>query len=132
MLETGKKLLASGMGKGVLGCIGIMLAIWVLQGGCFGSNDSANAHVTERNVDSPVTKNSTENAPPPINGFQDSTNQDLRYARKDPGGAWVKRIVDWTGFVGSYTSIDVDSSGNVYISYQDEVANDLKVASGAP
>ena len=64
--------------------------------------------------------------------YQDFSNRDLRYARKDPGGAWIRRLVDEIGLVGSYTSIDLDSGGGVHISYEDESSNDLKVASGTP
>ena len=77
MLETGKKLISSATGKGILGCMGIMFGIWAFQGGCFGSNDSESSSITDGNESSPVTGDSTDTrnplgSPPPINGFQDS------------------------------------------------------------
>jgi hypothetical protein len=64
--------------------------------------------------------------------YYDAANQDLRYARKDPGGAWVLRLVDSAGNVGLYSSLAVDGSGVVNIAYRDETNRSLKVASGAP
>jgi hypothetical protein len=64
--------------------------------------------------------------------YYDAANQDLRYARKDPGGAWVLRLVDSGGDVGRYASLAVDGLGIVHIAYRDETNRSLKVASGAP
>lgn len=64
--------------------------------------------------------------------YYDAMNQDLRYARKDPGGGWVLRLVDSTGDVGRYASLAVDGSGVVHIAYRDETNRSLKVAWGAP
>ncbi len=64
--------------------------------------------------------------------YHDATQADLRYARKDPGGAWVRRLIDSGGSVGTETGIAVDGSGAVHISYHDATNGDLKIASGAP
>ena len=57
---------------------------------------------------------------------------DLRYARKDPGGAWVTQIVDVTGEVGWFTSIAVDGTGAVHVAYYDYTNSAIKRASTAP
>ncbi len=57
---------------------------------------------------------------------------DLRYARKDPGGIWVRRLLDALGNVGTHTSIALDANGIVNIAYRDESNADLKIAVGAP
>lgn len=64
--------------------------------------------------------------------YYNGTTQDLKYARKDPGGAWVRRTLDQNGMVGTHTSTAVDGSGAVHISYYDDTNDDLKVASGMP
>ena len=64
--------------------------------------------------------------------YYDMTQGDLRYARKDPVGAWVRRLIDSAGDVGTETGIAVDGSGVVHISYHDVTNGDLKIASGAP
>ncbi len=64
--------------------------------------------------------------------YYDGGARDLRYARKDPGGGWVLRLLDSAGDVGSYASIAVEASGAVHITYRDETNQDLKVALGAP
>lgn len=64
--------------------------------------------------------------------YYESTDGDLRYARKDPGGAWVRLVLDAMGNVGAYTSIAVDVNDVVNIAYLDESNQDLKLAVGAP
>lgn len=64
--------------------------------------------------------------------YYDRTTGDLRYARKDPGGVWLKRILDTSGDVGRHTSISVDANGGIHIAYQDWTNLDLKRVSGAP
>ena len=64
--------------------------------------------------------------------YYDELNRDLRYARRDPGGAWVLRLIDSGGDVGGYTSLAVEDSGIVHIAYRDETNGDLKVAAGSP
>ena len=55
--------------------------------------------------------------------------QDLKYAT-NASGAWVTTTVDGSGEVGEYTSIALDSSGKVHISYYDYTSGDLKYAYG--
>jgi hypothetical protein len=64
--------------------------------------------------------------------YYDATSKDLRYARKDPGGPWVRRIIEAVGDVGSHAAIQVDGSGKVYIAYRDETRRSLRVAIGTP
>jgi len=64
--------------------------------------------------------------------YYDATRKDLRYARKDPGGPWVRRIIEAVGEVGSHASIAVDGTGKVYIAYRDETNRRLRVAVGTP
>lgn len=64
--------------------------------------------------------------------YYDLTNGDLRYARRDPGGAWVRRSIDVANDVGRFPALAVDDSGAVHISYYDVTAGDLKRARGAP
>jgi hypothetical protein len=64
--------------------------------------------------------------------YYDATRKDLRYARKDPGGPWVRRLLDAVGDVGSFTSITVDAAGGVAVAYRDETNRRLKIARGAP
>jgi len=60
-------------------------------------------------------------------GYYDIENTNLKYAAFN-GSGWEISTLDSTGDVGYYTSIDTDSSGNVYISYRDSTNQDLKVA----
>ncbi len=58
----------------------------------------------------------------------DATNYDLKYAT-NASGAWVTSTIDSAGDVG--TSIAIDSSNNVHISYYDyydDTNADLKYA----
>ncbi|HVE40904.1 MAG TPA: fibronectin type III domain-containing protein [Planctomycetota bacterium] len=64
--------------------------------------------------------------------YYDATRKDLRYARKDPGGAWVRRVIEAAGDVGSHASIGVDGAGRVTIAYRDETNRRLRVAVGRP
>jgi ribosomal protein L40E len=61
--------------------------------------------------------------------YYDSTNGDLKYAAWStqilPPG-WLINTVDYTGDVGQYTSIALDSSGHSHISYYDKTNGDLK------
>ena len=63
--------------------------------------------------------------------YYDSTNKDLKFARStDYGNTWLftnLKTVDFTGDVGTYTSIAVDGL-NIYISYYDITNGDLKLA----
>jgi hypothetical protein len=63
--------------------------------------------------------------------WYEALNRDLRYARKDPAGPWVHRILDAAGDVGQYPSI-VASDGVVRIAYHDASSQDLKRAFGSP
>ncbi len=53
---------------------------------------------------------------------------ELKYAT-NTSGAWVTTAVDSSGRVGLYTSIAVDASGKVYISYYSETNYDLNPSS---
>ena len=64
--------------------------------------------------------------------YYDATRQDLRYARRDSGQPWVRRLLDATGDVGSHVSIAVDAAGGVAVAYRDETNRRLKIARGAP
>jgi hypothetical protein len=64
--------------------------------------------------------------------YYDETRGDLRYARKDPGGPWVLRLIDAQGDVGNHASISLGSSDHVYVAYRDATNHCLKVAFGAP
>ncbi len=64
--------------------------------------------------------------------YYDATRKDLRYARKDPDGAWVRRVIEAAGDVGSHASIAVDAGGRVTIAYRDETNRRLRVAVGTP
>ena len=63
--------------------------------------------------------------------YYDVTNGDLKFARSDDSGAtWPPanlRVVDSSGEVGKYCSIDC-SGDNVYISYYNDTVNKLKFA----
>lgn len=60
----------------------------------------------------------------------DPANNELRYATKDESEDWIVTTVDGDG-VGWYSSIGVDSEGNVHISYYDNVNRSLKYATNA-
>jgi hypothetical protein len=64
--------------------------------------------------------------------YYDGSNRDLKYARKDPGGSWVRKVLDAAGDVGSHASIALDPAGKVHIAYRDETNQQLKVATGTP
>lgn len=64
--------------------------------------------------------------------YYDSTHGDLRYARKDVGGTWVRRSIDATGDVGRYPSIAVDAAGKISIAYRSETRQCVKLAQGSP
>lgn len=64
--------------------------------------------------------------------YYDQERQDLWYARKDPGGSWIQKLVDAGGDVGSHVSIGVDASDTVHFAYRDETNFHLKAAVGAP
>jgi hypothetical protein len=73
--------------------------------------------------------------------YYDSSNRDLRYATSrdvTPGTdscgntGWDCEIVDSAGDAGEYTSIAIDPSDNVHISYYDDSNYDLKYAANAP
>ena len=57
-------------------------------------------------------------------------NDDLKYAT-NATGSWVTETVDSSGIVGRFTSIVLDSSDNVHISYRDDTNFDLKYATNA-
>ena len=58
------------------------------------------------------------------------TSMNLRYATNVSGG-WVTETVDDTALVGEYTSIALDSSNKVHISYFDSSDGNLKYATNA-
>ena len=63
--------------------------------------------------------------------YRDTTNGDLKYATCSSGctsaSNWDIVSVDTTGYVGTYTSIAIDSNDAVHISYRDTIAvGDLK------
>lgn len=64
--------------------------------------------------------------------YYDATTRDLKYARKDPGGSWVRKVLDVQGDVGAHASIAIDAAGAVHIAYRDETNKQLKVATGTP
>jgi len=55
---------------------------------------------------------------------------DLKMGRHD--SVWGTFTIDQAGDVGDYTSIKVDRSGGVHISYYDATSGDLKYAAGTP
>jgi hypothetical protein len=64
--------------------------------------------------------------------YTDATNRDLRYARRDPGGPWVRRVIDAQGDVGFNPAIAANASGVIFIAYRDETFKRIKVAIGSP
>ena len=64
--------------------------------------------------------------------YYDSTNRDLEYATCSSGcttaSNWITTSVETTGVVGYYTSIAIDSTDAVHISYFDNTNDDLKYA----
>ena len=64
--------------------------------------------------------------------YFDSTNRDLEYATCSSGcttaSNWITTSVETTGVVGYYTSIAIDSTDAVHISYFDNTNDDLKYA----
>lgn len=65
-------------------------------------------------------------------GYLDNTNDDLKYATCAAACAmavnWQTVTVDAAGFVGYYTSLTVDGSQGVHVSYHDGSAQDLRYA----
>jgi len=64
--------------------------------------------------------------------YYDATHGDLRYARKDLNGIWIRRLLDAVGLVGSYASVSVNSTGVVSIAYRDDTNRSVKLAQGNP
>lgn len=58
-------------------------------------------------------------------------NSGLRYARKDPGGSWVKVPLDTTT-APAWISLALGSGGMIHVAYQDFTAGRLKVMSAKP
>lgn len=65
----------------------------------------------------------------PLIAYEDHTNHDLRFARRDGGASWTLTTVDPADWVGADTSIAVDPNGAVTIAYMDGLNNDLLSAS---
>jgi len=67
---------------------------------------------------------------PPMShiSYYDTTNGDLKYAKRTGATSWQIDVVDSAGNVGQCTSIALDSSGKPHISYYDETNQDLKYA----
>src|SRR5437667_55015 len=67
--------------------------------------------------------------------YYDETNGDLKYATCaascTTAANWQSVAVDQSGFVGPYTSLGVDGSGRVHVSYHDGTNGDLKYTSYA-
>lgn len=60
--------------------------------------------------------------------YQESLYTTLRYASRLPGGAWTHQLVDATGNVGGFSSIQTAVSGNVFIAYGDATNARVKLA----
>lgn len=58
-------------------------------------------------------------------------NSGLRYARKDPGGSWVRVPLDTSGGV-NWVSLGLGSGGMIHVAYQDTSAPRLKILSAQP
>ena len=63
-------------------------------------------------------------------GFHFNNVDALKYAT-NLSGSWEITTIDSNGYVGGYTSIAIDSSGKVHISYYDYTNLDLKYATNA-
>jgi hypothetical protein len=66
--------------------------------------------------------------------YFDATNRDLKYATCAAAcatAAWQAATVDAAGDVGGYTSLAVDGSGRLHVSYEDATNRDLKYATCA-
>lgn len=63
--------------------------------------------------------------------YYDATRRDLRYARKDGNGPWVRRLIDAVGDVGAHASMVAESSGRVTIAYRDASSGQIKLAEGS-
>jgi hypothetical protein len=67
--------------------------------------------------------------------YYDDTNRDLKYAacpaRCDLAHNWRAATVDAAGSVGLYTSLAVDASGRLHVSYEDRTNSNLKYATCA-
>jgi hypothetical protein len=55
----------------------------------------------------------------------------LRYRRRDPGGAWVERVLDDSTPVGD-VALALDASGHPHIAYQLSALKKLRLTSGNP
>ncbi len=64
--------------------------------------------------------------------YYDATHQMLWYARKDPGGSWIRFTLDASGDVGSHASLALDAAGAIRVAYRDETLKRLRLAVGAP
>lgn len=58
-------------------------------------------------------------------------NSGLRYARKDPGGSWVKLPLDTTTGV-AWIAMGLGSSGMIHLAYQDFTYSRLKIMNAKP
>jgi hypothetical protein len=67
--------------------------------------------------------------------YEDATNGDLKYATCavacGTAANWQAATVDAAGTVGRYTSLAVDGSGRLHVSYEDATNGDLKYATCA-
>lgn len=73
----------------------------------------------------------------PCISYYDYTNMDLKYVRwgyYQVGGVWrwLSGTVDTPGDVGKYSSVRVDNSGTIYVSYFDATNGDLRYAYSWP